>query len=730
MLDILNNPEQIVRFKPHLRPVPVDDVGVFLLGECERYLLEGRLYRRVCPLIDGVRTVRELIDALAGEVSPPEVLYTLELLARRGYLCPVDPVPGGPQAAFWQALGIAPASAGANLAAHPITVETLGSVDATPLIESLRDSGVRVQSPGSLRVLLVDDYLAPVLEQVNHDALERGQSWMPVKPDGLLSWIGPVFRSGEGPCWACLAQRVRHNRPVEAFIQNRSGRRIAPPLAASAATRRAALELTAASLTRWLALGGGILDGSLLTLDHRSFSIETHRVVRRPQCPVCGDPELLRRRGFAPVTLETRPAAHTDDGGYRCVTPEDTYQRYRHHISPLTGVVSSLGPLPGRDHPLRPVYGAGFFSIPVGERPRFDEFQQSSLGKGRSVAQARASALGEALERYSAVFQGDEPRRHERYADLAGAAVHPAALLRYSDAQYRDRERWNRRDQTVPLRFDERAAIDWTPAWSLTRQCPRYLPTAYCYARADVPGRQFCRYDSNGHAAGNGLEEAVLQGFLELVERDAAALWWYNRVARPAVDLASFEEPYFTELQRHYRDLGWTLRVCDLTTDLRIPAFVALAHDAADGRFCPGLGCHWEARLGVQRALTELNQLFDPRQPSRLPWSDSRADFGYLFPDRSHSARRPEDFAPPPTGDLRSMVEACVQRAAERDLEVLVLDQTRPDIGLSVVKVVVPGLHHCWPRFAPGRLYQVPVQLGWLARSLRETELNPEPLWI
>jgi ribosomal protein S12 methylthiotransferase accessory factor len=46
--------------------------------------------------------------------------------------------------------------------------------------------------------------------------------------------------------------------------------------------------------------------------------------------------------------------------------------------------------------------------------------------------------------------------------------------------------------------------------------------------------QQFCRADSNGNAAGNTLEEAtILQGFVELIERDSVALWWYNRLRRP-----------------------------------------------------------------------------------------------------------------------------------------------------------------------------------------------------
>ena len=62
--------------------------------------------------------------------------------------------------------------------------------------------------------------------------------------------------------------------------------------------------------------------------------------------------------------------------------------------------------------------------------------------------------------------------------------------------------------------------------------------------------------------------------------------------------------------------------------------------------------------------------------------------------------------------------------------ELLVLDQTRPEIDLPVVKVIVPGLRHFWARFAPGRLYDVPVKLGWLARPRAEEELNPIPMFL
>jgi ribosomal protein S12 methylthiotransferase accessory factor len=78
--------------------------------------------------------------------------------------------------------------------------------------------------------------------------------------------------------------------------------------------------------------------------------------------------------------------------------------------------------------------------------------------------------------------------------------------------------------------------------------------------------------------------------------------------------------------------------------------------------------------------------------------------------------------------DLHDDVVRCRQLVGALGQELLVLDQTRPEIGLPVVKVVVPGLRHCHARLAPGRLYDVPVKLGWLPAPLREEQLNPWPM--
>jgi ribosomal protein S12 methylthiotransferase accessory factor len=335
---------------------------------------------------------------------------------------------------------------------------------------------------------------------------------------------------------------------------------------------------------------------------------------------------------------------------------------------------------------------------------------------------------------------------------IGGHAVALADCLHFSDRQYRERDAWNARESHynfVPVRLDPDAEIDWTPAWSLTRGEPRYLPTAFCYFNGPQPeGAPFCIGDSNGCAAGNTLEEAILQGFLELVERDAVALWWYNCLRRPAVDLASFGDQYLERLGAYLAKHGREMWALDLTTDLGIPIFAAISRDVEgpEERIMPGFGAHLDPRTALLRAVTEMNQMLsqipgrgEPLEPGdavddpeTLHWlrTATRANQPYLLPDPTAVPRPAASFEQLATEDLAEDVARCQGLVEARGMEMIVLDQTRPETGLPVVKVIVPGLRHFWARFAPGRLYDVPVRLGWLAAPTPEEELNPIPMFL
>ncbi|HVN83098.1 MAG TPA: YcaO-like family protein, partial [Terriglobia bacterium] len=259
----------------------------------------------------------------------------------------------------------------------------------------------------------------------------------------------------------------------------------------------------------------------------------------------------------------------------------------------------------------------------------------------------------------------------------------------------------------------------------------------------------YCVGCSNGNAAGNTLEEAVLQGFLELVERDSVALWWYNRVRRPGVDLDSFNEPYLDKLRSFLKSRHRELWALDLTSDLGIPVFVALSRrtDQPQEHITFGFGGHLDPRIALLRAVTELNQMYawvlgdnaetggireGIEDADALTWMRTAtiANQPYLIPDESMSPRIASAYRQCWTDDLRDDVLFCQELVEKKGMEMLVLDQTRPDIGLPVVKVIIPGLRHFWARFAPARLYDIPVALGWLPEPLTEEQLNPVSMFL
>jgi oxazoline/thiazoline synthase len=603
-------------------------------------------------------------------------------------------------------------------------------------------------------LVVVDDYLQPELERVNAEQLASGRPWLLVKPRGFYVWIGPLFVPGQTACWRCLEQRLRANREVEGFVERRSGRGpVATSVAALPATEGLALQLAALQLA--LELGSAHptpLRSRIVTVSGAALQQQEHVVVRRPQCPACGDPACAENSDDIALPQATGGAL-VADGGLRAVSPEATYERYRHLVSPITGVVTSLVPAAGLgDSPLF-VYVAGHNFALKNDSLYFlrDGLRTNSAGKGMTAAQARTSALCEAIERYSGVHRGDERRIRARCVDLGEQAIHPNDCMLYSERQYAERAAWMARGsrfQVVPLPFDPGAELDWTPVRSLVDGTTRYLPTAYLYYGYPLAPDEFVTWaDSNGNAAGNTLEEALLQGFLELAERDAVCIWWYNRLARPAFDLASLDEPYVERLEAYYRTRGRELWVLDLTNDLEIPAFAAINRRVDDPveDIVLGFGAHLDARVAVLRALAEMNQFMpavhergpDGRtayafdDPDVLRWwqTATLANQPYLAPS-GQAPRTLGDFARSSSSDVGRDLLACVERAAAVGCETFALNQTRPDIGLPVAKVIVPGLRHFWARFAPGRLYDVPVRLGWRDAPLDESLLNPIPMFV
>ncbi|KVM86151.1 TOMM precursor leader peptide-binding protein [Burkholderia stagnalis] len=745
---MLDDFSRVLRFKPHLRVLDAGPDTLFVVDEFKRAMLSGPIFVRIAACLRARMTTAEIVTSLAGEFGEWNVLAGLDHLVRRAYVRADAPHADDAARGFFERAGLDGDAACARVAQLRVAVEAFGADDAA-FRRAFAAAGIDVAPDADLTVAIADTHDRDDLAACVARVAARGGALLVVAANGVQTLIGPLLAGdgarAEAPCIECVRYWIRLNRPVEALLARHHGTgATCPPPAASRAAAAAAAALVAATVEQ-IAVNPAAAERARTRIVAQridTLAAEPHPVRRRPQCPRCGNPAWMREQAAHAPRLADHARLARTDGGYRTADPQQVFERHASLISPISGAIAYLHPMPKRHAGMRKVYASGFLVCPA-VVPASNRFDRICSGKGRTDEQARASALCEALERFSSVYQGDEATvtgsMEALLADPGCDAepVHVNALQQFSERQFDAREAINAltRDirKQVPPRFTARDVIDWTPAWSLVSGKRRLVPLSYCYAetpdsaQADVA----CVHNPNGCAAGSTLDEAILQGMLELIERDAVAIWWYNRIPRPGIDLASFEEPYFDALVREYESFGWRLWALDITHDLGVPAVAALAENPADGRFSIGFGCHLDARIAVQRALTEVNQLLDIAADAPHPWDREKlSETGFLYP--ANDVRRTTGSTWPPidADTLPAAIAHCVGKIAAAGMDVLVVDKTRPDIGLSVAQVIAPGLCHFWPRFGARRLYSVPVALGWRDAPCDESALNPALLFL
>jgi ribosomal protein S12 methylthiotransferase accessory factor len=712
--------------------------AVVLVGDDDSLLLELPVAADVIRLLDGRRTAVEIAAELVDVHAPETVHFMLLSLEHAGVIR---------EASAFVLLPDTYGEAGNDTATRALAAQLRTAWAERGDSNSVRISVDRSDTR-STNLILTDDYLSPSL------AVNAGSGAILLAGLGHTRiWLGPRILPGQGPCVSCLQDRLRLNLAARSLLHvnenaNTESLRVER---IDRAVPAAAFDLLAFHILRFIEEASiGIRSHVIQAIRLDGSGIESHAVHRLPQCAACGNPSLATPG--ADIALASRPRSGRSGGGYRIMDAEETLSRFSSQISALTGVVRHIREVPVEGTDLVHVYTArhalhyGPGTLRTVKAARRDP----SGGKGVTDLDARVSALCESLERFSGVHRGHEPCRTARLSELEGDGIEPNALQLYSARQFETRDAWNAADaggfQWVPEPYADEP-IEWSLVRSLHTGQTHLVPSACIYLGFKGAGRRFCKGDSNGLAGGNCIEEAILQGFLELVERDAVTLWWYNRARRPAVALDSFDHPWIERLQDYYRGIGRSVWALDLTTDLGIPCFAALSHteNAARQDIIFGFGCHLDARIALLRALTELNQMLptvlrppEERRRQLLPefrdaidWWDNATleDHPYLLPAGAGSSTR-QSWATPESTDLRDDVQECVARATAAGCDVLVHDLTRPDIDFAVARVIVPGLRHFWRRLGSGRLYDVPVRLGWLERRLSEGDMNPVSMFV
>ncbi|HNY10757.1 MAG TPA: TOMM precursor leader peptide-binding protein [Candidatus Wallbacteria bacterium] len=754
-------------FKNHFHVEIIDsDSCVILVSENSNFVLKGRLYCLIARMLDGSKDADEIVDALETEVSGAEVYFTLEKLKHKGYITEKNETVSSTFAAYWSLLGVSEFSAKEALENTLIKLTAIADTDVGPLEVAIKNAGMSVEVCGTdsafegkhrarqIIVIAAPDYLYPELFEINRNSIKKNIPWMLIKPSGAIIWIGPIFIPGRTGCFECLAQRLKTNRDIEMFIQSKKND--LSPIVTSRGTIpssvQMAYQMAAQQLAIWAVQNEGAnLAGRVISVNTTTLLSQEHILTKRPQCPACNIGSPADEKPNPPVLKSIIKDTDSLYGGCRTMSPEETFNKFSNHVSPITGVVNSLVKAESGSDGILNVYFAGQNSAMRNNNIMAlqKNLRSMSAGKGITEIAAKTGALCEAIERYSGLYNGNEPKIKTSYSKIKDQAVLPNDCMNYSDEQFKNRNIINSQGhhfQTVPEPFDENAVVEWTPFWSLEKKEWRYVISSYCYyGYHDPEGHFFSWPNSNGCASGNTLEEAILQGFFEINERDAVALWWYNMIKRPAVDLESFNIAYIEKLYYAYKKKNRKFWVLDITSDTGIPTFTAVSYkpDSDREEIVFAFGSHFDPKTALIRALTEMNQFM----PSVLEDSPGEYSFkdpfvtswwknaklrneSYLAPDKTQPARKLSDFNDISSNDMLADINRCVNLMDERGMRTLILDQTQPDVGLNVVKIIVPGMRHMWQRLGPGRLYDIPVEMGWLKKPKKENEMNKTAIFV
>ena len=723
--------------------IRIEESRILFSSGGDYVVFESELCARICSLVDGVKSSESIVKALSDKYDPADVYFALFQMEEEGIIIQENS----------QEKGVYSYLTGGDQIGTTVLVEDINVVIESELSsylvnlkEGLEQYQIKAHHDASKVVLITSNMLSSWINEAVEAHLSREREVVVIQLGGKAMWIGPALRNYE-TCWDCLRSRVQDNLPAEHFLRADEApignKRNYPDSIWGFITQKLLVEIA-----KW---GYGTWDEDrrnlLISFDWATGKSSNHTLVNRPNCSCYSE----ERPNTGSLKLQSRPVHKVNN--YRLYSPGNTFKKYEHLISKITGVVNAV----------KPVENEGLlfnYSVAHSLKKRHNSIESLRLatrdhsgGKGTNDMQAKASGLCEALERYSAIYEkGFFTTISGSYIELEEKAIHPNELMLFSETQYKERGEWNAAQagsfQLISEPFDEGRVIEWVKVESLSGGPNKYVPAGFCFYDYEGPGKEFFKGDSNGLAAGNCIEEAIFQATLELIERDAVSQWWYNRIQMPEVDLDSISDPYIHAIREFYRERGRDLWVIDVTNDIEVPVYVAISskRDSSQEDILLGFGAHTDSHLAVTRAILEINQSFpiaersrEEREKQLLPefkdvldwWNKATIENQYYLQSNSDVQKLSISMdALSFKLDLKNEIEKIVDRLKLLGMDSYVLNMTRPDIGLSVVRMLIPGLRHFWRRLAPGRLYSVPVKRGILTSEYAENELNPISLFL
>ena len=317
-------------------------------------------------------------------------------------------------------------------------------------------------------------------------------------------------------------------------------------------------------------------------------------------------------------------------------------------------------------------------------------------GKGISSEHAKASAMMEGFERYSAEKQCENlVTGTVSEISSKGNTIDVESLNLPKDFKKENIELFN---------------LEWNICHDLISGDDYYVPSNaiyHPYVLEDNSCQSLFKSNTNGLASGNSLEEAILHGMFEVIERDAWSIFELTHKNYKQIDLDSIESETVNDAISKFSENDIKIKLMDFTADVNIPTIAASADDTLlkdAGLLTLGIGTHLDPEVAVLRALTEVaqsraTQIHGAREDT------VRADFartaGYermkrinkcYFQEEDEKIRL-SDIENRSTDSITKDIDIVLDELKSNEIEhVLYYDLTRPELNVNVVRVIIPTM--------------------------------------
>ena len=390
------------------------------------------------------------------------------------------------------------------------------------------------------------------------------------------------------------------------------------------------------------------------------------------------------------ITLNECPKVYMLET-HRSKTPDSTLQ-FIERTRDRLGIVS-FQDVTDRDRIGLPVFTC--------DRIRPDRSKTSHTGKGVSKTQAQVSLMMEAIERYCSEFR-DEYRDRLVYGSYRELHHHfnildPQELILPSFSDYRAEQ-----------------SRHWLWGFDLGAREQILIPAVAVYHPFALDAHPLIRTHTNGLATGNTLEEAIFHGMTEVIERDAWSIARFKNEMNAALSVDDRPEYQFLlEIIGKFEKAAVEVTARDLTTDLDVPVIAAFSQDIHHPTLMPfdGFGAHLDPGVAMARALLELatTRAFFLQKygfkglQENLPYYHGEPDGEdprFYASELKLLGRMPSRYSNDIRQDIRTllrMLDGCGLK------HTLVVDLTRPDVGIPTARVIIPGLEvYCFDRERKG----------------------------